>query len=189
MHSSLAIDQLIAELAQRYDGLVPTRPLREAGHCRLAIANRVQAKTLVPFGRSVHRLATTDPTALRRAMAASLVYPDSWISHRSALAAYGATLRTRSAPIPAEISSPSQCRPRGVQAHRHERPSDADLGRYCDLPISRPWRAIVESASVLSEDDLAVAMDSLVQAQLASLSFLNRFETSPSYYPTARSAR
>ncbi len=34
--------------------------------------------------------------------------------------------------------------------------------------FSQPWRAIVESAAVLDADELAVAMDSLVQTRLAS---------------------
>jgi hypothetical protein len=180
MRSSLAIDQLISTLAQKYDGLVPTRPLRYAGHCRLALINRLNAGTLVPFARGVHRMPTTEPTAKRRAMAAALVLPDAWISHTSALHIHGAMLKSTT--ICAEVSSPNQYRPQAVRAHRHPNPGAANIGSHFDIPVSRPWWALVESAAVLEEDELGVAMDSLIQSKLTSLKRLQRAHGEAGWY-------
>jgi hypothetical protein len=178
MRSSLAIDQLINQLARKYDGLVPTKPLYDAGHCRSALVNRNRIDTLAPVMPGVRRLGSVELSPVRLAMAAALVLPDSWISHTSALTVHGAIMRDKA--IFSEVSSPHQHRRAGLRIHRLSLPSD--LGKHFELPISRPWRAIVESAAVLEEDDLAVAMDSLVQKGLISVNRVQRAATDAGWF-------
>ncbi len=172
MTPNLALDRLIAELAARYDGLVPTSELYAAGHCREAIGNRMKANTLAGVAVGVRRLGNVELTPARRAMAAALVLPDSWVSHTSALAVFGATQKANS--LKSEISSPHHYRPPGIRAHRRAIPSKANLRSYFEIPVSQPWWAVIESASVLNENELAVAMDSLFQSKSISWKRLQR---------------
>ncbi len=91
MTQKLPLDRLIGELARRYDGLIPTRDLYDAGHCCEAVGNRARVNSLAWITPGVRSLGSIELTPLRRAMAAALVLPDSWISHTSALAVYGRT--------------------------------------------------------------------------------------------------
>jgi hypothetical protein len=178
--ATLSLDRLIAELAARYDGLIPTTDLYDAGHCREAVANRVKVNSLGQVFPGVRRLGNIELTPTRRAMAAALVLPNSWVSHTSALAIHGATLRPTS--IQAEISCPTQCRPRDVRAHRHPVLRSANRGFHHEIAVSRPWWAVIESASVLGDDDLAVAMDSLIQSKMASLKRLQSAHEEARWY-------
>ncbi len=165
--SANRIDHLIATYAKLHDGLVPLAPLYAAGVDSQSITRRTQSGLLLPVSRGVRRVAQIDLTPLRKSIAAVLVSAGSWVSHTTALAAYGALLKDRS--LAAHVSSPKQIRIAGVRSHRSsgELPV-ADQSRKFGVEISRPWRAIIESAAVLDADELAVAMDSVVQAKLAS---------------------
>jgi hypothetical protein len=180
MSSSLALDQLISELARTYDGLVPTSRLYDAGHCREAIHSRVTIASLVHVRRGIRAPSSVELTPERHALAAALVSPNSWISHTSALAIHGATLRTQS--VRAEISASTQLRLHRIRTHLTPHPGDANLGRHCEMFVSRPWWAIIESAAVLQEDELAVAMDSLIQSKLTSLKRLQRAHDEAGWY-------
>jgi hypothetical protein len=180
----LRIDRLIAELGARHNGLVPTAALYSAGHCHEAVRNRLDAKLLNPVLLGVHSLSNVTITPEIRALAAALVSPNSWVSHTSALALHGATLR--SSQRVAEISSPHQYRQPQVRAHRHPLQSTVNVGYLWDIAVSRPWWAVIESAAVLPEDDLAVAMDSLLQLKLTSLARLERAHLQTGWYRGSR---
>ncbi len=180
MSSSLSIDKLLGELAARYDGLIPTAAVRAAGHSQAALARRIDIDTLVRVRSGVVARAGTELTPIRRAMASAMVSADSWLSHTTALKIHGATMR--SGAVHAEISSPHQLRLCGVRTHRSSPPGIANLGSHFDVPIARPWWAIVESASVLNDDDLAVAMDSLIQLKLLSLKRLQQAHDKAGWY-------
>jgi hypothetical protein len=165
--SSQRIDRLIVHYANRHDGLVPLAPLYAAQVDSQSISRRTQSGLLLPVSRGVRRIAQTDLTPLRRAIAAVLVTHDSWVSHTAALDAYGAVLKPNA--IDAHVSSPTQIRIVGVRSHRtHTGLPGADRFVKFGVSFSQPWRAVVESAAVLDADQLAVAMDSLMQARLAS---------------------
>jgi hypothetical protein len=180
MYSTLAIDRAIANLAARYDGLVPNELITSQGHCHEAINNRVAAGSLQHVRRGVRALAGVEVTTLRKALAAALVAPGSWVSHTSALAIHHATVKPIS--LLPEISHPKQLRLADVRLHRLSHPGNANIGSYFDIPVSRPWRAVVESAAVLEEDELAVAMDSLIQSKLTSLKRLQRAHDEAGWY-------
>jgi hypothetical protein len=166
--SSQRIDQLIVHYASRHDGLVPLAPLYAARVDSQSITRRTQAGLLLPVSRGVRRVAQTDLTPLRRSIAAVLVTHDSWVSHTAALDAYGAVLKPRA--IEAHVSSPTQIRIAGVRSHRTPTGlSGADRLVMFGVSFSQPWQAVVESAAVLDADQLAVAMDSLMHARLASV--------------------
>ncbi len=165
--SSHRIDRLIAQLASEHDGLVPLAPLYEAQVDSQSITRRCQSGLLLPVSRGVRRIAQTELTLVRRSVAAVLVSQASWVSHTAALVAYGALLKSTSQA--AHISSCHQVRITGVRAHRSlSQLPNGDRTRMFGVAFARPWRAIVESAAVLEPGELAVAMDSLVQAKLAS---------------------
>jgi hypothetical protein len=165
------INKLISKLAKQYDGLIPTSSLRSAGIDRQSITRRVDSGLLLPVHRGVRILAGTELTPLRRAMAAAMVTPNSWISHSSALGFYQATLKCEH--LYSDISSTQQVRIRLIRSH-HQATYPSDLGKRFDLHVSRPWAAIIECAAVLSADELAVAMDSVVQAKHASFKRIQR---------------
>ena len=165
--SSTRIDFLIAKLAREHHGLVPLAPLFAAGVDTQSITRRTQSGLLLPVIRGVRRIAHAELTPVRRSIAAVLVSEGGWVSHTAALAAYGALLKS-----PSQISHftcPHQVRIPGIRSHRAvaELP-DVDRCQRFGVVFSRPWRAIVESAAVLDAGELAVAMDSLVQTNLAS---------------------
>jgi very-short-patch-repair endonuclease len=175
MSSSQKINTRIAALARSYDGLVPTRELRQHGVDVESIKRRTDSGLLIPVCRGIRILAGVELTHLRRAMAAVLTggieSKNAWISHTSALRYYNATLKSQR--TAAEISSVRRVRIGKVLAHEaSEYPTD--LGLCFGIPVSRPWFAIIESASVLTADELAVAMDSLVQARHVSFDRVNR---------------
>jgi hypothetical protein len=180
MSSSLALDQLIAQLAVTHNGLVPTSPLYEAGHCREAIHARLNIASLAFVRRGVRAPASVTLTPERHALAAALVSTGSWVSHTSALAIHGATLRPQS--LKAEVSSSAQLRLSRIRTHVSQHPGVANLGTHFDITVSQPWWAIVESAAVLSEDELAVAMDSLIQLKMVSLKRLQRAHDKAGWY-------
>ncbi len=177
---TLALDRLIAELAATYDGLIPTAQLYNAGHCREAVHARVAIDSLSHVRRGVRALSNVSLTPQRQALAAVLVTEDAWVSHTSALAIHGATLRTQSQR--AEISCTRQIRLANIRTHQVAGPGLSNLGRHFDIAISRPWQAIIESASVLSEDELAVAADSLIHTKLTSLNRLQRAHNENGWY-------
>jgi hypothetical protein len=178
---TLALDRLIAELALAHDGLIPTNKLYAAGHCREAIHARLRIKALVDVRRGVRGLAVVPLTPARHGMAAALVTPGSWVSHTSALAIHGAIIRPGS--LHPEISCDRRVRLDKIRTHQMPYPGKANLTTHFEIPVSRPWLAIIESAAVLSEDELAVATDSLVQHKLVSLKRLQRAHTEASWYP------
>jgi hypothetical protein len=72
------------------------------------------------------------------------------------------------------LSSPAQLRLSGFAVHRHLRPDPGGLANMFGVKVSVPSRAVIESAAVLSDRDLSVALDSLVQTRRVSLDRLDR---------------
>jgi hypothetical protein len=162
----------VVEFARHNDGLVRTRHLRDLGHSDQAVRRRTESGLLVPVCRGVVALAGTEITPARRSYGITLVSPGSWISHTTALAIHGATLP---APISeAHVSSSLRVRGEGVAAHQRLEQPPRDLAPYLGTSISRPWLAVIESAGMLDERSLRVAVDSLVQSGSMSLQRLQR---------------
>ncbi len=168
--SARSIDQLIISLAGRYDGLVPTASLRAQGVTSRSISRREDSGLLVACLPGVRLLGQHPLTPLRLSMAAVLSMNRGHVSHVTALAHHGATVRS----LAAHVTSDRQFRLPGIVRHEQPAPHPRDLGIAYDLPISRPWLAVVESAAILQEDALAVAMDSLVQSGATSVARIQR---------------
>ncbi len=177
------IDTRIAALAARYDGLVPIAPLISDGHSHRSLKARVDHGLLTSVCRGVLRLASTPPTAPRRAVAVALVVPGTWISHTTALDLHGITISTprklrndnhnRVRPDdpalhPAHVSNPNRIRLGIAISHMCPMPTRPDLVLRNGVLISRPWLALVEAASVVDERTLAVLLDASVQQGLTT---------------------
>ena len=172
MTSTHDIDALIVKTAAALGGLVPTQILRDAGHTWRPIKLRVASGLLVPVCRGVVRLATTPATPLLNAAAGAFISPGSWISHHTALVAFGIDVaedrRTGCGVAPGHMSNVRRIRIPGIIGHERNQPTPGDLSRWKGIPISRPWLAIVESAATLSVRDLTVALDRVIHEGLAS---------------------
>jgi hypothetical protein len=72
------------------------------------------------------------------------------------------------------ISSPHRIRRPEVIAHQLPRPAPNELANYFGVSIARPALAIIESAAILRQGDLAVALDSLLQRGTLTLPSLER---------------
>jgi hypothetical protein len=169
--SPSSIDRLIIRLASERNGLVPTALLRAERVSFRAIARRVATGQLVEVVPGVRALGNVEIDSLQRAVAACLTNDSAHVSHTSALAFYKATLKTDHG---AHVSNEKLIRLPNVVAHRITSPANRDVIRRYEVNISRPWLALVESASLLDEDELAVAMDSLVQSKDTSLKRISK---------------
>jgi very-short-patch-repair endonuclease len=179
------IDTRIAALAAKYDGLVPVAPLLTSGHSYRSLKARVDHGLLTWVCRGVLRLASTPPTAPRRAVAIALVVPGTWISHTTALDLHGIAIskpRSRSRTIgdhagpwlddpalhPAHVSNPNRIRLGVAISHMCTMPARSDLLLRNGVLISRPWLALVEAATVVDDRTLAVLLDAAVQQGLVA---------------------
>jgi hypothetical protein len=173
---SKTIDALIVETSKRHDGLIPVRLLRDCGISTEAITHRRESGLLVPVQRDVLASHSVAITPERRALAAVLSNTTGhprWISHLSALHLHQATLRRP--PDRGHVASIDAIRIAGIEAHRcAATAANTDLQPYFHGLVSRPWRALVESASLLDEAQFAVALDSLVQNRKCSLARVQR---------------
>ena len=169
MSSSTSIERAILRLANTHDGLVPRQLLERGGISRAAIARRISSGLLVPVLPGVVCVAGTDVTPLRRARAAALIVPGSWVSHTSAAIFWGAEI----GPIDLrpEICAEHNRRTRlpAIRSHRVVVPvAPTDRAHSCGVSISRPALCVVELASVLPDNQLELALDSLLHRKKVS---------------------
>lgn len=170
--SSVAIDRIISDIAERNDGLVPTARLVTRVN-RKVVTNRIDAGVLIPLAPGICILRGTPITPLRRALAVSILRPDAWASHTTAALRWKATIDDRIVHAEVSVVRPQSVRIPGVRSHRTStRPSDRRIVRWAGGHVSGPEQCIAELADVLDVRRLELAMDSLIHARVASPSRL-----------------
>lgn len=170
--SSVAIDRIISDLAQRNDGLVPTARLVTRVN-RKAVTNRIDAGVLIPLAPGICILRGTPVTPLRRALAVAILRPDAWVSHTAAALRWKATIDDRFVHADVSVVRPHSMRIAAVRSHRAStRPPHRRIVRFAAGHVSAPEQCIAELADVLDARRLELAMDSLIHARTASLTRL-----------------
>src|SRR5947209_2863911 len=174
------MDPQLDLLARRQHSLLAFWQLVAAGCSASAIGRAVECGRLIPVRRGVFRTAGSVETLWQAWMAAVLAsHLTGWISHLSALAAYGFI----HFPSPEKIDLVgvgAQARMPGVAGHRTFWLPETDRTTNRFVPMTTPERAFVDSCGSLSERLLDKAGDDALRRKLMTLPKLVRtFEQIP----------
>ncbi|MEX2196759.1 MAG: type IV toxin-antitoxin system AbiEi family antitoxin domain-containing protein [Thermoleophilaceae bacterium] len=149
---STTVEQRIARLAGRAEGVVTRAELLEAGMSRDQIRRRVRRGALIREFPGVYRVGHRAPGVRARYMAAvKACGPGAVLSGLAA--AYLLGLIKRPPPLP-EVTAPSQRRVKGVRTRRSGR---IERMTVTGIPITTVARTLADIAADLDEDDLALA--------------------------------
>lgn len=146
---------MVASIASDAHGIVTRRELLAAGVTVAEIKQRLRTGLLIPQYPGVYRVAHSAPDLEASYMAAVRAGGGgAALSGRPAGFVCGLV---KGRPPPPEITSPHQCRVRGIRT-RHCRGLDPrDLTSYRGIPITTVPRTLVDLAAVLSPSELARA--------------------------------
>jgi very-short-patch-repair endonuclease len=143
--------------AGRQHGVVTRKQVREAGLSRREIERRVEAGWLVRLYDGVYAVGHTALTDKSHLIAA--VYacgPEALAGYRSAGAMWGVQRRSRRI----EVTAPRGRKPKkGVTVHRSRLIHEEDRALIDNIPVTSLARTLVDLADVLSEKQLANAVN------------------------------
>jgi very-short-patch-repair endonuclease len=152
-------DRAIAELAERQHGVVARRQLLELGLGTGGIASRIRRGNLHRLHQGVYAVGHLVLTRDGRWMAAALaVGPEAVLSHRSAGVLWGL--------IPAwtgeiEVTTPSRVRARQGICVRRSAFADDERTEVDGIPVTSPFRTLLDLAGVLKMRQLELAWNEL----------------------------
>jgi hypothetical protein len=147
------VEELIAGIATRSEGIVTREELRAGGVTRHQIADRRRKGALIEKHRGVYRAGHRAPGVKADYMAAVKAG-----GAQALLAGHAATYLWRLVEGPApppEITAPTERRIPGVIIHRCRGLDHRDATEFRGIPITTVPRTIVDVAASTSEDDLA----------------------------------
>jgi hypothetical protein len=133
-----------------------------AGFTARQIEGRLRARRWVRVLPRVYGDAPLERSPLTRVSAAVLwAGHESAVSYCSAAALWDLDLAGHPAPAQPEVLVPARRAPRaaGVIVHRSAAMCAADIRRVLGLPVTSPLRTILDLAAVLTDDELAIAIE------------------------------
>ncbi|UJA20274.1 DUF559 domain-containing protein [Thermoleophilia bacterium SCSIO 60948] len=150
-------------MARRQHGVLSLAQLLEAGLSRRAVEYRCSSGQLVRLHRGVYAVGHRPRRRETTLMAASLAAAGAPLSHRTAAAHWG-VLRHQSGVVHLTFAKDIRSR-RGMVIHR--RPIEPDEITTRDgIPVTDPSRTLLDLAGLLNPQQLWVAFDKAVGAQL-----------------------
>ena len=174
------MDADLDRLARRQHSLLACWQLQAAGWSSSAIGRAIAAGKLFTIRRGVFRTAGSLETQRQAWMAAVLATRcTAWLSHLSALAAFGFTLFPQPERIDLVRTGPQVQMP-GVAGHRTLWLPDHDRMRWNLVPCTTPERAFIDSCGELPASLLGKAGDDALRRKLMTLPRLVRsFDRTP----------
>ena len=151
------MEKTIARMASRSWGVVTWTQLRAAGITEGEIRHRVRIGALIRIHLGVYRVGHVAPSVEATYLAAVWACGDgAALSGRAAAYLLG-LIRGLPVPPPPEVTCETNRRVRGVRVKRSRVPLDPDTMTWRRIPITTVARTIVDLASVLPLNDLALA--------------------------------
>jgi very-short-patch-repair endonuclease len=172
-------DRLIGDLASRQYGVVSRSQLLAMGIGAGAIHSRLRKHYLHPLHRGVYAVGHTALVPLAREMAAVLACGHTAaISHRSAAVLWHLLPPGDDEEIDVTIRIGRGCRP-GLRIHRSRQLSPLDVRHLRGLPVTAPWRTLVDLADTATDRELERASHEAITRRLLNagrlLSGLDRY--------------
>ncbi len=160
-------DRLIGDLAARQFGIVARKQLLAMGIGPGAIETRLRLHYLHPLHRGVYAVGHLALVPLAREMAAVLACGHgAAISHRSAAVVWHLLLASDDAEIDVTVPARGQrCRP-GLRIHGSTRLSPQDIRHLRGLPVTAPWRTLVDLADTATDHELERATHEAITRRL-----------------------
>ena len=161
-------DQLCLALAMSQNGVISYAQARDRGLSRDAIHRRVHSGSWIKLLPRVYSIAGVPPSWLREVTAASL-----WIGSKGVVAgrAAGALWRLDGCPEGAiELLTTGAAKaPNSMIRVRHTRVlSQADRTLHRGLPVTAPARTLLDLATVVSHEELELAVEDALRRGLSS---------------------
>jgi very-short-patch-repair endonuclease len=150
------VERLLARIASRAHGVVTVEELHEAGITRREVARRLQSGLLLTEFRGVYRVGHRAPSPEARYMAAVKAAGEGGVL--SGLAAAWAWGLIRTGPPLPDVTCRTERRIRGIRTHRSRRLHAGETTTWKRIPITTVQRTLVDLPSLLSFDDLTLAV-------------------------------
>ncbi|MGI9032116.1 MAG: type IV toxin-antitoxin system AbiEi family antitoxin domain-containing protein [Acidimicrobiales bacterium] len=168
----MRVDDDLEVVASCQQGVFTRAQAVAAGATPAVVRHRLATGRWRMVHRGVYRLAGAPPGWHQDMFAAWLAAgAGAVVSHAAAARCW----EIPGAPVGLDVSVPVSRRPTlvGVRVHRQHVVS-ADRARKADMDVTTPARTLVDLSAVLSDEDLAVALDHCLSHRLTSLSWLRR---------------
>jgi hypothetical protein len=165
------VEAVILRIATGQLNVVALQQLLSAGLTRRQVRRRVAAGSLVPLYRGVYLTVLATPTLEQRVIGACLAAgAESFASHLTALAVLGIADGRVPAIEAIEVTVPigSRVRVEGVLAHRSGVIGPRERARRGPIAVSRPARALIDSAGHLPRLELERAVEHVLRERMVS---------------------
>jgi very-short-patch-repair endonuclease len=160
-------DRLIADLASRQYGIVARSQLLRMGIGSGAIETRVRKHYLHRLHRGVYAVGHLALVPLAREMAAVLTCGQgSAVSHRSAAVVWRLLPAGDYTEIDVTVTAMGRGRRSGLRIHRSRSLSPGDVRHLRGLPVTAPWRTLIDLAGVAPPRQLELATHEAVARRL-----------------------
>ena len=148
------LDRAIGRVATPQGGVVSSEQLRALGATRREVGHRLRCGRLVPLHRGVYAVGHVALAPRARDVAALLAAgPGAFLSHGSAAARWE-LLSRREGPVELTIvGRRARCRP-GLIVHHADHVRSEELARRDGLPVSAPFRTLLELAATVPATEL-----------------------------------
>jgi very-short-patch-repair endonuclease len=148
-------DRLIGDLAGRQYGVVSRSQLLSMGIGAGAINTRLRQHYLHRLHRGVYAVGHMALVPLAREMAAVLACgKGSAVSHRSAAVVWHLLAASDDTDIDVTVVAKGRGRRPGLRIHRSKRLSPRDVRHIRGLPVTAPWRTLVDLAETGTNREL-----------------------------------
>jgi very-short-patch-repair endonuclease len=165
-------DRLIGDLAARQYGVVSRSQLLAMGIGAGAIHTRLRKHYLHPLHRGVYAVGHLALLPLAREMAAVLACgKGAAVSHRSAAVVWHLLSASDDTEIDVAVLRGKGCRP-GLRIHRSRQLSPPDVRHLRGLPVTAPWRTLVDLADTATDRELERATHEAITRRLFNASRL-----------------
>jgi very-short-patch-repair endonuclease len=166
-------DRLIGDLAARQYGVVSRSQLLSMGIGTGAIQTRLRQHYLHRIHRGVYAVGHLALVPLAREMAAALACGNgATVSHRSAAVVWHLLPASDDTEIDVTVPATGRRRRPGLRLHRSTRLSPQDVRHLRGLPVTAPWRTLVDLADTGSDRELERATHEAVTRRLLNASRL-----------------
>jgi len=151
-------DRLIGDLASRQYGIVARSQLLRMGIGPGAIETRVRKHYLHRLHRGVYAVGHLALVPLAREMAAVLACgAGAAVSHHSAAVVWRLLPAGDDTEIDVTVTAMGRGRRPGLRIHRSRRLSPSDVRHLRGLPVTAPWRTLIDLAAVARPRELELA--------------------------------